>query len=87
MYNPVFSYGQKWFTANGTLRYTSSAFIFLLTVHHSDVITKLPHFSIDNVCVIYTKRSKFVKSEYARYKLEYFSIGNARVFYTKGLNS
>jgi hypothetical protein len=47
----------------------------------------ITYFSIDNARVIYTKRSKFVKSEHARYTLEYFSIDNARVIYTKGLNS
>jgi len=32
-------------------------------------ISKLPYFSIDNTRVIYIKRSKFVKNEYARYTL------------------
>ena len=30
---------------------------------------KLPYFSIDKARVIYTKRSKFVKNEHARYTL------------------
>ena len=30
---------------------------------------KIPYFSIDNARVIYTKRSKFVKNEHARYTL------------------
>jgi len=30
----------------------------------------VPYFSIDNACVIYTKRSKFVKNEHGRYTLE-----------------
>ena len=30
---------------------------------------RVPHFSIDNARVIYTKRSKFVKNEHARYTL------------------
>ena len=30
----------------------------------------IPYFSIDNARVIYTKRSKFVKNEHARYTLE-----------------
>ena len=29
----------------------------------------VPYFSIDNAHVIYTKRSKFVKNEHARYTL------------------
>ena len=29
----------------------------------------LPYFSIDNARVIYTKKSKFVKNEHARYTL------------------
>ena len=36
---------------------------------------KLPYFSIDNARVIYTKRSKFVKNEYARYTAVYISLG------------
>ena len=32
-------------------------------------IYKLPYFSIDNARVIYTKKSKFVKNEHARYTL------------------
>jgi hypothetical protein len=28
---------------------------------------EIEYFSIDNVCVIYTKKSKFVKNEHARY--------------------
>ena len=30
----------------------------------------IPYFSIDNARVIYTKKSKFVKNEHARYTLE-----------------
>ena len=30
---------------------------------------KVPYFSMDNARVIYTKRSKFVKNEHARYTL------------------
>jgi len=30
---------------------------------------EVPYFSIDNAHVIYTKRSKFVKNEHARYTL------------------
>ena len=43
--------------------------------HLGDVTTinplapELPYFSMDNVRVIYTKRSKFVKNEHARYTL------------------
>ena len=33
------------------------------------VCSKEYHFSIDNARVIYTKRSKFVKNEHARYTL------------------
>ena len=32
-------------------------------------VKELPYFSIDNARVIYTKRSKFVKNEHARYTL------------------
>jgi len=39
-------------------------FNILLTVH-----LNIPYFSIDNVRVIYKKRSKFVKNERARYIL------------------
>ena len=37
----------------------------------SDALWKTnPYFSVDNARVIYTKRSKFVKNEHARYTLE-----------------
>ena len=38
----------------------------LITGHKKGYI---PYFSIDNARVIYTKRSKFVKNEHARYTL------------------
>jgi len=37
----------------------------------------IPYFSIDNARVIYTKRSKFVKNEHARYTAVYISLGCA----------
>ena len=37
---------------------------------HVYVCDKVPYFSIDNAGVIYTKWSKFVKNEHARYTLE-----------------
>ena len=37
---------------------------------------KVPYFSIDNARVIYTKRSKFVKNEHARYTLEIWNLKN-----------
>ena len=37
----------------------------------------VPYFSIDNARVIYTKRSKFVKNEHARYTAVYISLGCA----------
>jgi hypothetical protein len=40
-----------------------------------------PYFPVDNTRVIYTKRSKFVKNEHARYTLEYFLVD--RVIYRK----
>ena len=35
----------------------------------SDIYIHIPYFSIDNARVIYTKKSKFVKNEHARYTL------------------
>ena len=36
----------------------------------------LPDFSIDNARVIYTKKSKFLKNEHARYTLEIWNLKN-----------
>ena len=41
-----------------------------------EVVMKVPYFSIDNARVIYTKRSKFVKNEHARYTLEIWNLKN-----------
>ena len=42
----------------------------------NDYYYKIPYFSIDNARVIYTKKSKFVKNEHARYTLEIWNLKN-----------
>jgi len=43
---------------------------------HKEIKRRLPYFSIDNARVIYTKRSKYVKNEHARYTLEIWNLKN-----------
>jgi cell division septal protein FtsQ len=43
--------------------------VAVTTIFWVSVMNKLPYFSIDNVRVVYTKRSKFVKNEHAQYTL------------------
>ena len=48
-------------------------FIYITRLASNEIFSpsnKIPYFSIDNTRVIYTKRTKFVKNEHARYTLE-----------------
>jgi hypothetical protein len=55
----------------------------LLTIPISGTQSQLPYFPAYNARVIYTKKSKIVKIEHARYTLERFPTDNARVICTK----